>query len=377
MEDMLLVPVFFPILAGTVLLIKKEYQNRSSLLLYVGGTLLITGAFALYAIFGITDGVTLFYLTDTFPVYFKLDTLGRYFSFLFTVVWILAGFFSFEYMKKEQKEKRYFGFYLIVFGVLLGLDFAGNLITMYLFYEFMTLTSLPLVLHTQTKEAVMAGLRYLFFSFAGAYMALFGVYFICRFAGTPYAVFGGYDVYADRLRRESGYVSAARLAAGGASGRAGTCVSRAFRNYCKGRRSGIDSCRVPDDRRRFSAGHVGSDGVDDACSDYRIYGFYAGVSGARAQETSCVFYGQPAFLYFIRTCRIAAAGADRCAFACIGACVYQSSAVLVRVCRDLPDGMQTCGGITGNRKGNAGDPVVLYNRFFGADRDSACKRVYQ
>ncbi len=69
MEDMLLVPVFFPILAGTVLLIKKEYQNRSSLLLYVGGTLLITGAFAFYAIFGITDGVTLFYLTDTFPVY--------------------------------------------------------------------------------------------------------------------------------------------------------------------------------------------------------------------------------------------------------------------------------------------------------------------
>ena len=191
MEDMLLVPVFFPILAGTVLLIKKEYQNRSSLLLYVGGTLLITGAFALYAIFGITDGVTLFYLTDTFPVYFKLDTLGRYFSFLFTVVWILAGFFSFEYMKKEQKEKRYFGFYLIVFGVLLGLDFAGNLITMYLFYEFMTLTSLPLVLHTQTKEAVMAGLRYLFFSFAGAYMALFGVYFICRYGTTLTFTAGG------------------------------------------------------------------------------------------------------------------------------------------------------------------------------------------
>ena len=179
------------ILAGTVLLIKKEYQNRSSLLLYVGGTLLITGAFAFYAIFGITDGVTLFYLTDTFPVYFKLDTLGRYFSFLFTVVWILAGFFSFEYMKKEQKEKRYFGFYLIVFGVLLGLDFAGNLITMYLFYEFMTLTSLPLVLHTQTKEAVMAGLRYLFFSFAGAYMALFGVYFICRYGTTLTFTAGG------------------------------------------------------------------------------------------------------------------------------------------------------------------------------------------
>ena len=191
MEYMLLVPVFFPILAGIVLLLKKEYQNRSSMLLYVGTALLITGAFAVYGIFGITEGVTLFQLTKTLPIYFKLDTLGRYFSLLTTIVWILAGFFSFEYMKHEEKEKRYFGFYLIVFGVLLALDFSGNLITMYLFYELMTLTAMPLVLHTQTKEAVMAGLKYLFFSFAGAYMALFGIYFICRYGTTLNFTAGG------------------------------------------------------------------------------------------------------------------------------------------------------------------------------------------
>lgn len=191
MEYMLLVPVFFPILAGSALLLKKEYKNRNSMLLYVGAVLLITGISAVYGIFEITEGVTLFYLTKTLPVYFELDTLGRYFSMLFTIVWILAGFFSFAYMKHEKHEKRYFGFYLIVFGVLLGLDFSGNVITMYLFYELMTLTSMPLVLHTQTKEAVMAGLRYLFFSFAGAYMALFGVYFICRCGTTIRFTAGG------------------------------------------------------------------------------------------------------------------------------------------------------------------------------------------
>ena len=50
MEYMLLVPVFFPILAGIVLLMKKEYQKRSSMLLYVGAVLLITGIFAVYGI---------------------------------------------------------------------------------------------------------------------------------------------------------------------------------------------------------------------------------------------------------------------------------------------------------------------------------------
>ncbi len=191
MEQILLLPVFFPILAGIVLLFKKEFQNRNSLLLYVGIALALTGVLACMAIFGETDGVTLFYLTKELPIYFKLDLIGKYFSLVVTVVWILAGLFSFEYMKHEKNEKRYYSDYLIVFGVLLGLDFAGNLITMYLFYELMTLTSMPMVLHTQSRESIMAGLRYLFFSFAGAYMALGGIYFICHYGTTLEFTEGG------------------------------------------------------------------------------------------------------------------------------------------------------------------------------------------
>ena len=44
--------------------------------------------------------------------------LGKFFTFVVVIVWILAGFFSFEYMKHEKNEKRYYAFYLIVFGVL-------------------------------------------------------------------------------------------------------------------------------------------------------------------------------------------------------------------------------------------------------------------
>ncbi len=184
MDRMLLLPVFFPIIAGIVLLLKKEYKKRKSLLFYVGVVLVLTGILAVYEMFTVKEGVTLFYLTKTLPVYFKADTIGRFFASIVTIVWILAGFFSFEYMKHEKHEKRYFGFYLIVYGVLLGLDFSGNLITMYLFYELMTLMSVPLVLHTQTRESVMAGLKYLFYSFAGAYMALAGIYFIYQYGTT-------------------------------------------------------------------------------------------------------------------------------------------------------------------------------------------------
>ena len=156
MELLLLLPICFPILAGIALLLKKEFGNRRALLVYVGTALLVTGALAFGAIFAGGDGVTLFWLTETLPVSFKIDVLGGFFASVVSIAWILAGFFSFEYMRHETREKRFFGYYLLVYGVLLGLCFSGNLITMYLFYEFMTLTSMPLVLHTQTREAVMA-----------------------------------------------------------------------------------------------------------------------------------------------------------------------------------------------------------------------------
>ncbi len=79
--------------------------------------------------------------------------------------------------------------------MLIGLDFSANLVTMYVFYELMTLTSLPLVLHELTKDAVMAGLKYLFYSVAGAFLALFGILFLASISGTlaftPGGVLGG------------------------------------------------------------------------------------------------------------------------------------------------------------------------------------------
>ena len=188
---LLMIPVILPILAGLLLLILPEWKSRKGMYAYVGTILVLTGVFVILDCLGESSGFVLFYLTKTLPVYFKLDGMGKLFAAAVTVVWLLAGFFAFEYMKHEQKEKRYFGFYLIVYGVLIALDFSGNLVTFYLFYELMTLTTLPLVFHSGTKEAIMAGLKYLFYSLTGAYMALFGVYFLYRYSDTLTFTAGG------------------------------------------------------------------------------------------------------------------------------------------------------------------------------------------
>lgn len=188
----ILLSIFFPILAGAFLLIRyrtslsgeAKTAERKPLVMLAGSFLVITALFTCTAALTAREDFTLFYLTETLPIYFQVDNIGTLFSLLATIVLLCAGFFSFEYMKHEEREGRYYGFYLLVFGVLNALCFAGNLITFYLFFELLTLSSMPLVLHNGSKEAIMAGLKYLFYSLCGAYAALFGIYFLYQNAET-------------------------------------------------------------------------------------------------------------------------------------------------------------------------------------------------
>lgn len=194
MNIMILLPIVLPVIVGFVLLFLPErvFKSRQSLLNVTGVSFIVCALLALYVISGAAgDRLVLFDLVGSIPVYFAIDSLGRLFAGIVVLIFLMAGFFSFVYMAHEKNEKRYYSFYLITFGVLMGLDFSGNLVTMYLFYEFMTLASMPLVLHSGTREAVMAGLKYMFYSFCGAYMALFGIYFLNQYADTLDFVAGG------------------------------------------------------------------------------------------------------------------------------------------------------------------------------------------
>lgn len=194
MNIMILLPIVLPVIVGFLLLFLPErmFKSRQSLLNVTGVSFTVCALLAIYVISGAAgDRLVLFNLVGSIPVYFAIDSLGRLFAGIVVLIFLMAGFFSFVYMAHEKNEKRYYSFYLITFGVLMGLDFSGNLVTMYLFYEFMTLASMPLVLHSGTREAVMAGLKYMFYSFCGAYMALFGIYFLNQYADTLDFVAGG------------------------------------------------------------------------------------------------------------------------------------------------------------------------------------------
>ncbi|MDE7185790.1 MAG: proton-conducting membrane transporter, partial [Lachnospiraceae bacterium] len=231
---MILVSIVLPILAGVLLLIAPDriFKSRQMMINMTAVSFVVCALFPVLVICRMTGNtLLLFFLVDEIPIFFAVDHLGRIFAGIVILVFLLAGFFSFVYMSHEKNEKRYYGFYLITFGVLMGLCFSGNLVTLYLFYEFMTLVSMPLVLHSGSKEAVMAGLKYLFYSFCGAYMALFGIYFLYRFAiafdDMEYQLWsGGYETSRHMLSFVSG--GSLKMEAVAASGNTGLCLVAVF-----------------------------------------------------------------------------------------------------------------------------------------------------
>ena len=186
----LLIPILLPLIVGALLPVLR-IQNRSAKLSLIFLTLAISAGCTLAAAFQTSPSVTLFSFTDTLTVQFSLDALGKVFALFSSLLWLAIGVYAFRYMQHEEREDRFFCFFLLALSFTMALDFAGNLITMYLSFELITLSTFPLVLHNQKPEAVRASLKYLFYSIAGAFLALFGLFLVAYYSDTTVFTLGG------------------------------------------------------------------------------------------------------------------------------------------------------------------------------------------
>ena len=138
-----------------------------------------------------TGQLVLLKLTGGIRFVLQVDGLGRFFSPLICMIWFAVAVFAYEYMNHEGHKERFIGFYLLTLGTLIGICFAGNLVTLYMFYEAMTLMSVPLVLHIGTPKAFHAAYRYLGFSVAGAGLGLLGQFVLQNYCTTDLFTPGG------------------------------------------------------------------------------------------------------------------------------------------------------------------------------------------
>jgi len=99
----------------------------------------------------------------------RADPLGVLFASLASLLWIVTSFYSIGYMRglEEHNQTRYFASFAVSVASAVGIAFAGNLLTIFVFYEVLSVATYPLVAHDETPEARAAGRKYLAYTFFG------------------------------------------------------------------------------------------------------------------------------------------------------------------------------------------------------------------
>jgi len=130
----------------------------------------------------------------------RADALGMLFAFLASGLWIVTSFYSIGYMRgnDEVNQTRYFAAFAVSLSATMGIAFAGNLVTIFVFYEILSIATYPLVAHDETDEARAAGRKYLAYTmFGGGVLVLAGTALVYLIAGNVSFTAGGIEELAN------------------------------------------------------------------------------------------------------------------------------------------------------------------------------------
>lgn len=157
----LLVPLVLPIL---IVLFRRSPNIREGIT-FLGGIVTVALVLSLYQTvrLGGVPECTLWEVIEGVPFKLRVDGLGMVFALVASSLWIVTALYTIGYMRglHEHSQTRFFSFVsLAIFGTL-GVAFSANLLTLYLFYEALSLATYPLVVHHQDEEARSGGRKYL------------------------------------------------------------------------------------------------------------------------------------------------------------------------------------------------------------------------
>jgi len=123
---------------------------------------------------GRTPQAILFKVLPGVEIAFRVDAFGLLFALGAAALWIAASFYSIGYMRtlEEHAQTRYFSCFALALTATMGVAFAANLFTLFLFYEALTLATYPLVAHKETAEARAGARKYVIYLLGAAKLLL-------------------------------------------------------------------------------------------------------------------------------------------------------------------------------------------------------------
>jgi len=181
-----LLVVLSSLLPGLIIfsLADKRVRQRTALNLFGA---FATLALVLWMFVGVYHGhhyETHLPLLPDLDLVLRAGPLALFFSGLSSVLWLLTTIYAIAYLESSPHRSRFFGFFSLSVAATLGVALSGNMITFLMFYELLTLSTYPLIVHRGTEEARRAGQTYLVYTICGGALLLFGTVWLYTLTGT-------------------------------------------------------------------------------------------------------------------------------------------------------------------------------------------------
>ena len=195
-SDLILFSLILPLIGSLGIIFFNNYRNlREFVTLLTASTLFI---FVINIFIRLNAGETptlfLFELFSKLEISFSVEPLGMIFGLLASGLWIVNSVYSIGYMRanNESNQTRFYVCFALAISCSLGIAFSANLLTFFLFYELLTISTYPLVTHSGSSLAKKGGRVYLGFLLGTSITFLMlGIISIWEITGTLDFIKGG------------------------------------------------------------------------------------------------------------------------------------------------------------------------------------------
>lgn len=161
----ILLTMLIPTFAGVSNLILRDQPNLRDGVTLVAAIVTFACVLTILANVGnaTTAHLVLFSVMPGLDMAFNVEPLGLLFAIVASGLWILTHLYGVGYMRgnHEDHHARFFSAFSIAIAAVMGIAFAANMFTLFLFYEVLTLSTYPLVAHKGTPESIRGARTYL------------------------------------------------------------------------------------------------------------------------------------------------------------------------------------------------------------------------
>ena len=164
-DQLILAILILPVAGAVGIALSRRSPNLREGITLLTAVLLFIGVVQLLepVMGGAFPSLTLLAPLPGLPIAFRVEPLGMLFALIASGLWMVNSIYSIGYMRKnnEKHQTRFYVCFALAIGSALAIAFAANLLTLFLFYEVLTLITYPLVTHAGSEKAKKGGRVYL------------------------------------------------------------------------------------------------------------------------------------------------------------------------------------------------------------------------